>query len=323
MPRPYDYPIQILNTITDLPTLGKEMPSMKAAQSDTLPADTLASDFAAVMRTMEDFFARISSGDWGRLTDPKPGGWTLHQTLAHVTIVAELYHQGIVDSLNRRPLSYPDAPDRESLTRFNYRQIALREAESPRALVERFLTVLGQSAEAARQATPDELNLPAQISWWTRQATLAELIGAQMAHPCITHGAQLAHGAATQPLWTGFPPDLLHRQITRFFRGQMSPAYNVSRGGSLRVTVCFLVGGAAGGRWYLRVSPDGALAGEGWGGRFPSLLVWVRSVHALLDLFTLQTGIWRAMFTGRMLGVGNIPLGFRLVDLILPPEYQG
>lgn len=294
---------------------------MMATESDTFAAETLANDLDTTSRILEDFFAQITPPDWGRLTDQKPGGWTLHQTLAHLTSATEIYHQAIVETINRQPLSYPNLPAHDDLTRFIHQQVALREAQPAQVLVQRFLDALRQTIETTRQATPDDLNRHVPVPWF-RGITVAEMIGAQMAHPCLTHGAQLANGAATKPLWTRFSPDLLHRQLTRFFRGQMAPYYSTERGGRLRAALVFVIGGASAGRWHLQLSPEGARAGEGWGEHFPSLVIWVSSVDALLRVFTLQMSMVRAILTGRMLGLGNIRLGFRLYELFLPPAYQ-
>jgi hypothetical protein len=118
-------------------------------------------------------------------------------------------------------------------------------------------------------------------------------------------------------LWTDYSPDLMRRQLTRFFCGLLSPCYWPERGGDLRATINWWVPGAGGGRWHVLINPQGGDAGEGWA-KAETVTIWARNANALCRLFTLQVSPLRAALTGTMLAWGNVPLAFRLLRLFRP-----
>jgi hypothetical protein len=146
--------------------------------------------------------------------------------------------------------------------------------------------------------------------------SVAELIGNQLAHPVLVHGAQLANGIGIEPLWRHFSADLMQRQLTRFFH-VMSHSYWPERGGKLAAVINFNIRGSGGGPWHIRLDSDGGSMGEGQLER-PNLTLHFANPDAFCSLFTVQLSPMRGLLTRKVFAWGNIPLAFKLSRLFAP-----
>jgi len=277
--------------------------------------ELLAADFAFVRRVLADFIAARSPEDWGRKTERRAKGWTLHQTLAHLAATAEVLYQATENTLRGLPVSFP-LSRRTELAAFNERSIAERLQISPRNLGETLFAVLERCAERCASLSSRELALTIPAPFYNRPLAVAEALGWQLIHPGMVHAAQLANGAGVAPLWVQYSPELMHRQITRLL-SIMSHSYWPERGGDLRASINFVVSGPGGGRWHVTAAPDGGEAGEGATPR-PALTVWTRSANSLCRLMMSQVSIVGAMMRGQMLAWGNYGLGFKIPYLFVP-----
>ena len=275
----------------------------------------LAADFAQVRRVLADFVAARSPDDWGRKTERRAKGWTLHQTLAHLVATAEVLFQATENTLRGLPVSFP-LSRRTELSAFNERSIAERLHIPPPTLAEALFEILDHYAERCPDLTADDLSRSISAPFYNRPLTIAEALGWQLMHPGMVHAAQLANGAGVEPLWIHYAPELMRRQITRFFN-IMSHSYWPERGGDLRASINFVVSGPGGGRWHVTAAPNGGEAGEG-AAAHPALTVWARSANALCRLMMLQVSIVGAMARGEMLAWGNFGLGFKIPRLFVP-----
>lgn len=277
--------------------------------------ELLAADFAQVRRVLADFVAARSPEDWGRKTERRAKGWTLHQTLAHLVATAEVIHRATEDTLRGLPVSFP-LSRRTELAAFNERSITERLHISPRNLGETLVAVLERCAERCPSLSPRELALTIPAPFYNRPLAVAEALGWQLIHPGMVHAAQLANGAGVAPLWIYYPPELMHRQITRLL-SIMSHSYWPERGGDLRASINFTVSGPGGGRWRMTVDPEGGSTDEGAATR-PALTVWTPSAHALCQLLMIQVSPVGALMRGQMLAWGNLGLGFKIPYLFIP-----
>jgi hypothetical protein len=278
--------------------------------------DTLVQDLKQVHEILEAFFSEISASDWQRHTEPKGTGWTLFETLAHVTAAAETLQRALEDTLSGVPFAEPRLESRTDLPSVLQRQIKERKHTPPTDLIHTFLETLEQTAFTTKQLTSEQLQLPVDFRAYNRPLTVAELIGVQLVHPGIVHAAQLANGAGVKPLWQYYSPKLMQRQMTHFFH-LLSHCYWQERGGDLNTSINYIVSGAGGGRWYVTMSPDGGSGGDGRAPH-PALTIWTPSADALCRIFTFQINLWRAILTGRMVAWGNVRLGFKLPYLFKP-----
>src|SRR5436305_14469880 len=93
---------------------------------DAFLAAALIADLETVERILTDFFGRVTPADWERPTEKSGRGWTLRQTLAHVSAVAEVYYQAMDDTLHGIQFSMPGVASYKDLAAFNAREIARR-----------------------------------------------------------------------------------------------------------------------------------------------------------------------------------------------------
>jgi hypothetical protein len=275
---------------------------------------TLAADARLIQQLLAGFFAALPPEvDWNRPTERHGGGWTLHQTLAHITAVAESFHWLMEETLEGRYVTIPGLSTRSDLPTFNERQITAREHIAPARLQQTLLSTFDRLAHRCLHLTPRELLMRLDVPSYNSPLSVAELIGAQLIHAGLVHAAQLANGAGTQPLWVFYTPELMHRQLVRTF--YMVPyIYWPERGGNLHATINYIVGGHGGGRWSLRVRPDGASIRTG-SVRWARLTMWASNPRVICRVFTLQSSILEEISAGQAFAWGDIRLGMRLFSL--------
>ena len=178
--------------------------------------DVLAADLAQLRAILAAFFAGVPPDGWARPTEERPGGWTLGQTLAHVVAVAEMMDQGIAATLDGRPFSIPGLEARGDLKAYNQQQIADRAHIPPETLVAQLDTVLAQTAHRVAGLDAEALTRSVAVTAYNRPISVAEAVDQQLAHPGITHAAQLPNALGAPPLWAAYDADLQQRQLTRF-----------------------------------------------------------------------------------------------------------
>lgn len=279
-------------------------------------AKVLATDLAEVRRIFAAFFATRPQVDWARHTEKFGQGWSLRETIAHLDAVAQVYQQAITTTLAGQPCRIPGMIKRTDLPAWNQREIEARAQVPISTICDSFLGTLQQAADLASHLEPTSLAQATAFPFYNRPITIGELLGGQAAHPGIVHAAQVANGAGVTPLWAQFKPEMLSRQITRFFRF-MSLAYWPERGGNLRAAITLSAAGPGGGTWYVTMTPDGSEAGEGSYQR-PTLRIWFRNVDVLCQAFTLQISPSRALLTAQAFAWGDLRLGFQLARLFNP-----
>lgn len=282
----------------------------------TISNQQMSQDLREMHDVAEAFFSTIKPTDWDKHTEAHESGWTLRQTLAHVTAIAETWQEAIHCALISQPIAYPGLAQRTDLAAYNQQCIEARQAVPTALLIDKLLRVFKETADQTATLTTDQLGMLVPCPAYNRPLTAAETIGCQMSHLGIVHGAQLTRAISAEPLWQRCSPAMQHRLVSYFFN-QVSHAYWVERGGNLHAGINFYVGGQSGGRWHLTFSPDGGTGGEGWV-KYPALMMWSPHVNALCNVFTGQLSPSSAILRGQILGVGNLRLAFRLPELLVP-----
>jgi hypothetical protein len=278
--------------------------------------DVLAADVIEVKRIYAAFFAARSSADWQRHTEPRNQGWTLRETVAHLDAVGQAYLQAAKAKLAGQPCQIAGLLQRTDLPAWNQRQIEERESRPIADICDSFLDTLQQAADIVVRLSPNVLKQRTPFPVYHRPISVGELFAGQAAHPGMVHAAQVARGANVDPLWVHYSPDLLHRQLTRFFHF-MSLSYWPERGGNLRAVITMKAAGADGGSWSLTLAPEGCTVEEGSLPR-PSLRIWFRNAEALCRALTLQISPLRALLTAQTFAWGKLWLGFQLPRLFNP-----
>jgi hypothetical protein len=276
----------------------------------------LATDLAEVRDVFATFFAARKQTDWEQHTEKFNRGWTLRETVAHLDAVAQAYQHAITCALVGETYSFPGITQRTELPSWNRIQIEARASIPISTIFDSFLNRLQQAEELAAHLEPAVMTQTTHVPFYHRPITIGELLGGQAAHPGMVHGAQVANGAGVTPLWVHFSPEMLSRQITRFFH-LMSLAYWPKRGGNLRAVVTLSVAGPGGGDWYVTMTPEESTAGEGKQPR-PTLRIWFRNADALCRALTLQISPLKALLTAQAFAWGDLRLGFQMGWLFNP-----
>jgi len=283
---------------------------------DAFAAQALASDLEELSAHLVGFLAAVSPSDWARPTDRHPGAWTLREALAHVVAFADGLLRSLEGALAGDPYAWPDLTSREDLPAVNARDIADRSHLGAKELVGNLTDTLDRTVGIAARLNPRQLKLSVKVAAYNRSLVVAELLGFQLVHPGIVHAAQLANGFGVKPLWVRYPPELMHRQLTRLF-SIASHSYWPERGGDRVASINLIVGGPAGGRWFLSMNPDGGSSGEGRA-EHQALTVRAANAAALCRAFTFQVSPLRAALTGQMLAWGDLRLLLRMPHLFAP-----
>lgn len=273
-------------------------------------------DFQELGQILAQCLAGVTPAGWQRLSEPGNKGWTLHQTLAHLVAVAELYQQAIECALDGRPFVQPGLSKREDLGAVNEQEIAKRLVVAPAGLMAQLLATFEQTANLAATLGPTDWERLVAVPAYNRPVSVKILVGAQLAHVGFVHAAQIARPIPAKPLWVHYRPELMQRLITYFF-GIMSYAYWPERGQGLDTAINFVAAGRGGGRWFVEMNPAGGHSGLG---RNPKagLTLWFPTAQILAQLFTGQLSPGWAALSGRVFGWGNLPLAFRLPQLFQP-----
>ena len=279
------------------------------------PAVMMA-DLAIIRGLVRSFFSLIQAEDWERPTENSPNGWTLKEAFCHVVAVAELINQALEGVISEVGEQTSPVKSRYELADFNQKHIALREQLPPEYLFQSFLESILSTERVLKDLSQKELERPIPLNVYNRPLSVAELIGNQLVHPSIVHGAQLANGIGVTPLWQHFSPELMNRQLTRFMH-IFSHAYWPERGGDLSAVLNFNIRGEGGGCWHVGLDQDGGFAGLGCV-KQPTTTLYFSSPDAFCSALTLQLSPIKAVLTGKCFAWGNIPLAFKLAHLFTP-----
>lgn len=283
---------------------------------DTFTTYSLAADLLTMRELFDGYFERVKGDAWARRTERRPQGWTLHQTIAHLEAVAEVYHNAILAGIAGREVHVAGMTSRGDLRAANRAAIDARIGRSPTDLVAAFLERLGETARLAGRLEPAILARRVAVPFFGGVPTVGELFGGTLSHAGIIHGGQVAAGARMQPIWAFFRPDMLRRQLTRFFH-TMGLAYWPERGDGLQANLAFSAEGQGGGSWFLRVSPAGG-QGELGAVRTADVSLRFASADLLCRVLTNQTRVWPHLLWRRIRVQGNLRLARRMLPLFSP-----
>jgi len=263
------------------------------------------------------FLQRIEPAAWQRRMRPHQAEWTLHETVAHLVAAAEFYISALRHTLRHEILVAPTFQQRQNLPAYNQQEIMLRQHLQPSQLITALQEALSQTHELAKQLTPEQISWPVQIPVFNRLPTILEVLETQITHPGLVHAAQIASPACMNPLWQEFEVDFMHRMLTRFFH-LMALIYWPERGGRVDTTLQFVVDGAAGGEWYVSISPAGCQSGEGRVSDLRMTTIRAVNVDALCQIITRKMSIGQALLRKKIDVRGNLFLAGRLLFLFSP-----
>jgi len=283
------------------------------AKDNTFDPLMISSDLLAVRRIYNDFFAVLTDADWEPPVKGKQGEWNLHETVAHLCALNGAGLQSVQARLRDESYVFEGLDDRYHFNDYNRQGIDEHLGLSRPVLCNELLDILDQSAGIAAGLSPEQAELAAEMPIYNRPLTLVEALSIIMFHTGLNHAAQVAEPVGVAPLWQQLTPEVRHRAIGRVMRA-LSLLYRHDLGGDLRAILAFHVDGDGGGHWYVNISPDAAVSGEG-DVADPTLRIRFRETALLCEMFTGRLNLPLALLTGRLRLRGNLRLFLRFGSL--------
>lgn len=285
-------------------------------QARALAPSALAADLLELRRIYAAFFEGLSDQDWRRPTERRARAWTLRETVAHLDGALAAYRLMVEAALAGRPAALPGASRREDLGAWNRAAIDARAEQTPAALCAALLDSLQALAGRTAALSREEAGRRVQTPFFNAPMSVAELVGGQIVHMGLIHAAQVANPVQHAPLWRTLGPGARERLLCRFF-ALTGFLYWPERGGDLRATFAFAVGGPGGGDWHVVVGPEGGRTLAGRPLR-ADLTFRFRDTEAAFQTFTFQTSLLRDLLRRRVGLSGDLRLAARFPALFAP-----
>lgn len=297
---------------------------MYATDAETAPAirpdpfapATLAADLLELRTVYAYFLDGLRAEDWQRRTGSRAKDWTVGETLAHLDAALACYRSAVEAVLAGRPAEVPGASRREDLSRWNQAAITARSGLRPTELCAQLLKGMDDLARVAGAMSVEESWRTAMLPFFNTPMRACDMIGSQLVHSGIVHAAQIVHGTRSAPLWRTLRPTTLQRLLTHFFRVSGS-IYWPERGGNLRATIAFVIGGPHGGAWHVEIGPAGGIGLTGPVER-ADLTFWLRNPDSACRIFTFDLDLPRALLGRHLRLNGDLGLAARFPVLFTP-----
>jgi hypothetical protein len=279
----------------------------------TFDPQTLADDILEVRRIYTEFFAALDDTRWDK---PVKGGsdeWTLHETVAHLCHLNNAGLESIKFALRGETYIFVGLETRYKLNAYNRNGINELMGIPRAELCGKLLKILSEAANIAGSLRPDQTELVVSMPIYNRPVKIVEALSIIMIHIGLFHTAQVAEPAGLTPLWKQLSPEIHHRVIGRTMRA-FSLLYRLDIGGPLSDTIAFRVDGPGGGEWYVALSPDAPVSGEGFT-EHPGLVIHMRETAVFSQMLTSRLNLPISMISGAMKLRGNLRLFLRMGTL--------
>ena len=279
----------------------------------TFDPQTLADDLLEVRHIYARFFASLDETRWDSPVKGGPKEWTLHETVAHLCALNGAGLESIQHTLRGEPYTFIGLDSRYEFNAFNRMGIDKNLNIPMKELCAKLLDILNEVANIARNLTPDQAELTAQMPIYNRPVRIVEALSIILIHAGLFHSAQVAEPAGLPPLWIYLSPEIRHRMVGRVMRA-FSLLYRYDIGGSLRDTIVFRVDGRGGGEWHVDLAPEAATSGEG-AVEHPGLVIHLRETAVFCQMLTSRLNLPMALISGKMKLRGNLRLLLRMDTL--------
>jgi hypothetical protein len=273
----------------------------------------LEGDLREVRRIYAEFLARSPEGAWDKPPPRGAEGWTLHETIAHLSALNGAGLESLESTLRGEHYTFVGLDTRYLFKAYNRAGIDRRVNVPRNELCAEFLGILDRAATIAHDLQPDAAALTAEMPIYNRRVRVDEVLSILIFHTGLGHTAQVTDATGLPPLWTQLSPAFRHRSITRTML-PLSLLYRPDIGGSLRATIAFRVDGPGGGQWFVQVAPDHSEFGEGAATR-PTLVIHLRDTGVFCQMLTGRLRLPTGLATGKMRLRGDLRLFFRMKTL--------
>lgn len=276
------------------------------------------SDLKNFHTVSSQFWKNIPDDAWDTKTGTRDKDWTIHETLAHVLSIAQLFNKATDSALRGETLVVKGFEKREDLGAWNDEQIGRLSQLAPNGLIVQLLQELRITHERASQLTADTAENTVFMPNFNRPARAIDTIHWQLSHAGIVHGAQVTTPLNMPPLWSQFEDDLLHRMVG-YFLNQWSYVYWAELGSDTAQVINFHIAGDAGGEWHLVASPDGSTSAEGKvdGAEFN---LFFANPNTFLGIFTGYMNMREMMVGGNMRIASDVRDTLAILSLFSPKK---
>lgn len=281
--------------------------------NNTFDPQTLADDLLEVRRIYAEFFAALNESAWDKPVKGSPKEWNLHEAIAHLVALNGTGLESIKHTLRGELYTFIGLEERYKFNAYNRTGIDEHLGMPMKELFAECLGILDEAARIARNLSPDQAQLTAQMPIYNRPVKIVEALGIIIFHASLAHSAQVAEPAGVPPLWTQLSPELRQRVIERVMRA-FSLLYRRDIGRSLNAMLVFRVDGPGGGEWYVKLSPEVSTSGEGVVDH-PNLVIHLRDTAVFCRMLTGRMNLPLALLSGAMKLRGNLRLFLRMNTL--------
>lgn len=261
------------------------------------------------------FWKIVPDEAWQSKTGTRDKDWTLHETLAHILSIAQIFNKATDAAMRGETLTMKGMNRREDLAEWNSQQIERLAILPANSLIVQLLQEWRIANEKLEQLTPETAQLTVQAPHLNRPTRAIDFIEWQMSHAGIVHGTQITMPLEQAPLWTQFSPDLTQRMISRFIH-QWSVVYWQALGTDEAQTINFHIGEMG---WHLLAASDGGTYGEGIieGGEYD---LFFESADVFLGVFTSHISFREAMLNGQMRLASDVRDTLAILSLFSPKK---
>lgn len=222
-------------------------------------AATTREDFSSFKQIISDVLLSVPDDAWAQKTGSRDKDWTLHQLMAHLVSIAQIFQQAADAAASQTEMNLRGMETRADLAAWNAREIERLQHSPPNALSIRLRQLLDKSVIQTHQYSEAQRQQTTYLPVYNRPAPAMNYIDWQLSHAGIIHAAQLVHPLGLPPLWQRYPTAMLPRMVDRYMR-HFSYAYWPDHGPG-RKAANFEIADA--GIWHLVGDIDGGSAGAG------------------------------------------------------------
>lgn len=277
-------------------------------------------DLQIISDILFPYLEKLSPDQWHMKTGTRDQDWTLHQVLAHLVSIAELFELATFHAFTGDALDIPNLTKREDLRAFNQSEIERLTQHTPASLI-------GMLRENFEQINSDIAIIEAQdyektvdLKIYGRPMRLRDVIDAQLSHIGVVHSYQIRPIPSLGAIWRQYPiypMDMMSRMIDRFLR-HISYTYWYDRANGLVGDIHFDFRMKGLDSWTMHITSDGAWLKHGLTDTKPLVKFTFRDSGVFYKLFTQEMTFHEAIRQAWLQIEGNYPEPLTLLSYFSP-----
>jgi len=170
------------------------------------------------------FWQSVPNTAWELRTGGRDKDWTLHQTLAHIVSIGDLFNLAINAALHGKILTVKGLKSRHDLPTFNHSEIMRLQQLSPPELINRLNAIFEFANQTASKISSKQAQQKSMLYVYNRPIPVQDYLDFHLSHMGVVHAAQVTRPLEQTPLWENYSDDFKSRQVKRFLK-HFSVAY--------------------------------------------------------------------------------------------------